>query len=97
MDLVELVGPFLTALEPGQHEQQGELEEQKLAVDERIDGAFPPARLPTSVRAEPIVIGSPMARFVLLDDPEDPRESRVTSDNAMAQQDLDLTVAAFLG
>jgi hypothetical protein len=38
-----------------------------------------------------------MARLVLLDDPEDPNQQLVLANEAVAQQDLDLAIAALLG
>src|SRR5437867_5189678 len=65
-------------------------------MDEGIDRALPPFGFALAIGAEPAVVRSPVARLVLLDDPEDLHKARVPTDDRMVEQDLYLLVAALL-
>src|SRR4051812_29687102 len=79
-----LVWPGRVAFLPRCQEQDGELEEQELAMDEGIDRPLPPTRLPAPIGAQPRVIGRPVARLVMLDDPEDFHQPGVGPDDGVA-------------
>src|SRR6478672_10374293 len=66
-------------------------------MDEAIDRALPPARRAAAMNVEPFVVRSPVARLVLLDDPEDFHQRRVLPYDRMAQQDFDLAMTPSLG
>lgn len=66
-------------------------------MDKGVDQALPPTRFAFAVPAEPIVIGLPMARLVLLDDPEDLEERSILTDDRMPEQDFDLAIAPPFG
>ena len=74
-----------------------QLQEQELGVDVTVDHPLPPPVAPPAVGVEPSFVGRPVARLVLLDDPENLAEHRVAQDVRVLEQDLDLLVAALLG
>src|SRR3546814_16701597 len=66
-------------------------------MDEAVDGAFPPARRPLAMVAQPAFIGRPMAWLVLADDLENPGQDRVAANESVGETRFDLTESAALG
>src|SRR5438128_4930272 len=66
-------------------------------MDEAVDHSFPPSIATLAVGIEPAVVRLPMARLIPFDDAKDLGQHRIAKNEWIAEQDLDLLVAALLG
>lgn len=66
-------------------------------MDECVDGPLPPGRLASASKADPAIIGLPMARLVRTNDGEDLHQRAIGLNERVSQQDFNLPVAPALG